>query len=475
MSQSKELNRKAGKAGLWYTVANMVLKGCVFLTLPVFTRILSTSDFGIYNAYIAYEQILQAILGLGLYGTVKNAKLDFEEKFDEYLSSVLTLSIIALLAVTFIVNICFGFIGPFLRFSRTVTNCLIFQSFGAYLIYFYGAKLNIEFKYKSFIAISFFNTLFNLAASILLILFVFPNERYLGRIVGSALPLIIIAVSLIIYIYFRGRTLYNKHYWKYALAIGIPLVPHVVSQSLLSQFDRIMIRDMIGSGEAGIYSYIHTICTITYVICSSFDNAWTPWVYMKLKNKDEHEIKSASTYYVLLFAALTLGFICVMPEVTKLIANSSYWSGIDLLIPTALANFCVFLYMLPVGIEYYNKKTQYISLGTVFAALLNLGLNFVAIKAFGYKAAAYTTLISYFALFLLHWGLSKKFGFENCYQVKKILAIFAGLFVISMTLLWVNNYYIIGLIIRYIIVVAILIGFFMEKDRVLSIIKSRGN
>ena len=139
----KTLNQKATRAGIYYTIANMFLKGCVFLTLPLFTRILSTNDFGIYNNYMAYEGLLSAILGLGLYGTVKNAKFDFKENFNEYLSSVLSLSLIVFVFVVLILNLFYPFYGNYLGFSRFVTNCLVFQSFGSYLIYFYGSKLNI--------------------------------------------------------------------------------------------------------------------------------------------------------------------------------------------------------------------------------------------------------------------------------------------------------------------------------------------
>ena len=68
---------------------------------------------------------------------------------------------------------------------------------------------------------------------------------------GSAIPLIGIGVAFCFLIWRNGRTLYNKAYWKYGLAIGLPLLPHVISQSLLSQVDRIMIKDMVGSSEAG--------------------------------------------------------------------------------------------------------------------------------------------------------------------------------------------------------------------------------
>jgi O-antigen/teichoic acid export membrane protein len=471
MSRNDDVDRKAGKAGLWYTIANILLKGCVFLSLPIFTRLMATGDFGIYNSYIAYEQLLQAVLGLGLYGTVKNAKLDFEEDFEKYLSSVLSLSLMVLAAVLVSANLLYGLYGEAIGFSRFVVNCLILQSFGAYLVFFYGSKLNIEFRYKSYIVISCFNTLVNIAASIILIVWVFPNERYLGRILGSAMPMIIIAIVLSASILKKGRTVYEAEYWKYALSIGLPLIPHVVSQSLLSQFDRIMIRNMVNDASSGIYSYIYTICTITYIICTSLDNAWTPWVYIKLKAGDGDNIKAAGRWYTLLFAVLTLGFICVMPELVKLIADESYWPGEDLLIPLALANYCVFLYMLPVGLEYYHKKTRYISLGTISAALLNLVLNYFAILNFGYKAAAYTTLVSYLALFCFHLLIARRLGFGRLYDLRWIIAVTAVLFAAAFAILGLYGRGLADIAVRYAVGLILLLFIFKERKRLVVLVR----
>ncbi len=471
MSRNDDVDRKAGKAGLWYTIANILLKGCVFLSLPIFTRLMATGDFGIYNSYIAYEQLLQAVLGLGLYGTVKNAKLDFEEDFEKYLSSVLSLSLMVLAAVLVSANLLYGLYGEAIGFSRFVVNCLILQSFGAYLVFFYGSKLNIEFRYKSYIVISCFNTLVNIAASIILIVWVFPNERYLGRILGSAMPMIIIAIVLSASILKKGRTVYEAEYWKYALSIGLPLIPHVVSQSLLSQFDRIMIRNMVNDASSGIYSYIYTICTITYIICTSLDNAWTPWVYIKLKAGDGDNIKAAGRWYTLLFAVLTLGFICVMPELVKLIADESYWPGEDLLIPLSLANYCVFLYMLPVGLEYYHKKTRYISLGTISAALLNLVLNYFAILNFGYKAAAYTTLVSYLALFCFHLLIARRLGFGRLYDLRWIIAVTAVLFVAAFAILGLYGRGLADIAVRYAVGLILLLFIFKERKRLVVLVR----
>jgi O-antigen/teichoic acid export membrane protein len=471
MSRNDDVDRKAGKAGLWYTIANILLKGCVFLSLPIFTRLMATGDFGIYNSYIAYEQLLQAVLGLGLYGTVKNAKLDFEEDFEKYLSSVLSLSLMVLAAVLVSANLLYGLYGEAIGFSRFVVNCLILQSFGAYLVFFYGSKLNIEFRYKSYIVISCFNTLVNIAASIILIVWVFPNERYLGRILGSAMPMIIIAIVLSASILKKGRTVYEAEYWKYALSIGLPLIPHVVSQSLLSQFDRIMIRNMVNDASSGIYSYIYTICTITYIICTSLDNAWTPWVYIKLKAGDGDNIKAAGRWYTLLFAVLTLGFICVMPELVKLIADESYWPGEDLLIPLALANYCVFLYMLPVGLEYYHKKTRYISLGTISAALLNLVLNYFAILNFGYKAAAYTTMVSYLALFCFHLLIARRLGFGRLYDLRWIIAVTAVLFAAAFAILGLYGRGLVDIAVRYAVGLILLLFIFKERKRLVVLVR----
>ena len=472
---SKNLNKTAVKAGIWYTICNIALKGCAFLTLPIFTHMMSTEDFGTYNAYVAYEVIIAAIIGLGLYGTVKNAKLDFKEDFDKYMSSILSISIIALLLALIIINGLYYVFPRFLGFNRLIGNCLILQSYGSFLMTFYGAKLNIEFKYKSFIILSALNTILNILISILLIAYVFPDDKGVGRIVGSAIPLITIGLVLSAIILKRGKQLYNKKYWAYALAIGLPLVPHSVSHSILSQFDRIMIRDYVGESPAGIYSYIYTICTVTYIIAYSLDNAWNPWIYLKLDKKEGQEIKKASKMYIGLFSMLTIGFLCFIPEICKLFAKAEYWSGMDLLYPLVISNFFVFLYMLPVGIEYYNKKTAFISVGTVLAAVLNFVLNYICILKFGYKTAAYTTLFSYFALFVFHWIIAKKYKISEYYDLKYIIKNIILIAVISGIIILTNFNYTLNLIIRYSIIVVALIMIFKYRDLVFKIFKGDKN
>ena len=471
----RDVNARALKAGIWYTIGNIFLKGCIFLTLPIFTRIMSTSDFGIYNTYIAYEGLLTAIIGLGFYGSIKNAKLDFDKDFDKYVSAIITICIMVVFILLLLANLLYNYYSEVFGFSRLITNCLILQSFGSCLLSIYSAKFSIEFKYKSYILMVAFNTITNIVVSILLIKFVFTNEAYLGRILGSAFPLIILALILTVYIISKGRTFYSKNYWRYGLKIGLPLIPHVISQSLLSQFDRIMINNMENAAAAGIYSYIYTLCTITYVICCSLDTSWTAWIYMKIKDHNVEEIRNISIKYVALFSMIILGFICVMPEMTKVIAGEEDWLGTDLIVPLSLANYYIFMYMIPVGIEYFNKKTNYISFGTVSAAVLNIVLNYFAIKIFGFKAAAYTTFASYLALYYFHRFMANKYELKSYYDLRKITKINILTIFISMVILITSKYSVINILIRYSIVLCIFIVLYTQRKYVINFFKKADN
>ena len=68
------------KSGFWYIIGNLLIKGISFFTLPIFTRLLGTADFGKFNLFMSYENILNVIVGLGIAGTIKTAYLDYKKE-----------------------------------------------------------------------------------------------------------------------------------------------------------------------------------------------------------------------------------------------------------------------------------------------------------------------------------------------------------------------------------------------------------
>ena len=81
--------KKALKAGLGYTVGNMLVKGLSFLAIPLFARLMTVEDFGIYSTFSSYVMIMTVLAGFTLHTSVRNAKLDYAGKDAETLEDII--------------------------------------------------------------------------------------------------------------------------------------------------------------------------------------------------------------------------------------------------------------------------------------------------------------------------------------------------------------------------------------------------
>ena len=70
-------NNKAMKAGIGYTIGNILIKGINFLTLPLFSRLMSPSEFGVFNLFISYDAIISILISLAMQTSLRNAKYKF--------------------------------------------------------------------------------------------------------------------------------------------------------------------------------------------------------------------------------------------------------------------------------------------------------------------------------------------------------------------------------------------------------------
>lgn len=82
--------------------------------------------------------------------------------------------------------------------------------------------------------------------------------------------------------------------------------------------------------------------------------------------------------------------------------------GIKVIPPIVLSNYLIFIYTLYVNVEHYYKKTVFISINTIIAAVVNIALNYFFILQWGYVGAAYTTLMSYGLSLILHCIYSRR-------------------------------------------------------------------
>ena len=82
------------KAGIWYTISNFLVKGITFLTMPLFTRIMSSDDIGLFSNISSWFNILAIVTTFEIYSSISIARFDYKDNLDEYVSSSLFLSTI---------------------------------------------------------------------------------------------------------------------------------------------------------------------------------------------------------------------------------------------------------------------------------------------------------------------------------------------------------------------------------------------
>ena len=365
---------------------------------------LNTEQFGIYTTYMAYEGILAILLGLGMYSSIKNAYIDFPEKLEDYVSTLITLTLIPLFICLTLVTVFPNYFSSLIGIPHFLLYMLILQSFGSAMLSVSNSRLAIDYNYKRYMVFAGINTFLNVGLSIAFILTFFSVNREYGRIFGSAIPLIGIGIYIFIY-YIRPRK-FNLRLAKYAIKIGFPLIWHYLSQQIQNQFDRIAITRIVGASFTGIYSFVYSIANILQVIFYSTENVWTVWLYEQMSKKQYIKIRETSKKYIFLITCVAILMLVGFREVIVIMGDRGYWEGVTISIPILIGIYLLFLYTIPVGIEYFFKKTQYIALMTGVAAVLNIILNYLLIPYFGYIAAAYTTLISYGVQFIGHWIIS---------------------------------------------------------------------
>lgn len=417
MNSSKE-NSKALKSGIWYTLSNFLVKSIGFITTPIFTRLLSKADFGSYNNFISWQSIAVIVVSLNLESTLISAKYDYEEHFDKYLLSILSLSTLSV-GIWYIVSIIFK--NTFVTildmdwlYIKAMFVYLLFHS----AIVLFQTKERFLYRYKSTVLISMLVAIGTSFLSVLLVLTL--KNKLSGRIIGSVLPTAVIGLVIYIIFIYKGKEI-DISMWTYTLKICLPYIPHLLSLTLLNSLDRIVITRVCGSEYTALYSLAYNCGTIVTLLMTSMNTAYSPWLADRIHNGEFKEVKNFSTKYIASFCYLALGIMLITPEILLILGGNSYLDAIYVMPPVAMGCVCQFLYTMHVNIEQLKKKTVGMALASISAAILNYVLNILFIPMWGYKAAAYTTLVGFLWLLLLHMLLVKKLQMSHVYDYKFIL------------------------------------------------------
>ena len=215
----------AAKIGTLYMFASFFNKGIAFLTIPIFTRILSTAEYGIVTTYSSYASILTAIIGMQLNVAIRMSRgLDCKVKIDES-KEVSTIFTFTLLVALFLMSISLACVC-FLHIDVNITLLILCFLEGLFtaLITDYTYYQMMEYKY---IGRTLLMILPNLLAAIVSVglIYVMTTNKYMGRIIG-----LIVCVCVFV----KARPQIDTAYLRWALKVSTPLIIHGIALNILS-------------------------------------------------------------------------------------------------------------------------------------------------------------------------------------------------------------------------------------------------
>lgn len=465
---------EVAKAGIWFTICGFIQKALGFITVPIFTRLLTTQQYGTVSIFYSWESILVVFCTLNLFsGVFNNGMINYENDREGFLSSMQGLVTSLSIGICFIYLIFHRWLNSLFELGTLLMLIMFVEILFNSALSFWSAKERFEFRYKKMVMVTLMVAIIGPLLAFCMILLLPEEYGANARIIGTALVNVLICGIIYVINFLKGKKYFDKKYWAYALKFNIPLIPHYLSTLLLAQSDRLMISKISGMAQAGIYGLSHNLAMILNVLTTSVNNAFAPWLYQKLKAEDYKEIPKVSNKLFVLIA-ISLGLLMAFaPEVIMILAPGDYYEAVYVIPPLAVSLYFMFMFQIYANVEFYFEENKFIMYASVSSAIFNVILNYIFIKLFGYLAAGYTTLICYMILGIAHYifmnNTVKKYINNDIklFDIKStiIFAMFLLLFSIGMLLLYK------AIIIRYLIIILILIFIVANKNKVLSIIK----
>lgn len=451
------------KSGFWYTISDFMTRATVFITMPIFTRLLSNEEYGNFTVFANWQGLLVMICGLEVNSTLNRARFDFTEKeeFNGYITSALLSSTI-FTAVVFAFYLMFpGFFERMLLLDRRYMLAMFAYLFTYPAFSTFQAKQRITYHYKLSAAIAI---VLSVSSSLmaLFLAYVMKEDRLLGRIVGQYG--LTIAAGILFYVYFVSRSrAVTARAIKYALRLGIPFIFSYTGSQIMLSSDILVVKHMCTAKEVSYISVTGTTSNIILLLIYALNSAWGPWFYDMLKNERRKEIRKVYQIYLWGTVICTFAILLIGPEIILILGGTKYAESIYLLPPTILCGTFTVMTAQFGSLETYYKKPEYASILVSIVAVLNIFLNILGVKMWGYRAVCYTTVFSQLLLISLHYMATLRMGIRELLPLRQMLLVLGTVIMLipAALLLYINR------LARYICIIACIIPafYFIVKNQ----------
>jgi len=396
-----------------YSAANVINAAVPFLLLPILTAYLLPEEYGLLSLILLLQALVLPLVLINYYGliTIEYSKMSKDE-FGKFISSILLLPILGFIIVEFAFLVSSGFISELFKipvFWVSITPVFIFFQALPLLIpiIFQAEKKPVAYGVFK-ISLTIFNMMFSVFFVVIL------KYGLAGRLWGIFLSFVLFNV-IAIFILMKKKYLkfdFEIVYVKNALIFGIPLIPHVMSGTLLAMSDRIFLVNMLSVKDVGIYSVSFQVASAIAIVTTSINQAWIPNLFEKLNsapNIEDKRLLVKQIYIIMLVMVLvTIVFTLLIPYIFNIFIDRRYYEGITLAVLIATGFMIKGLYFMVTNFIFYTKKTHVLSIMTMISAIVVMGLNYFLIPVYGVYGSAYAMIFGYILFFIIVWVLANR-------------------------------------------------------------------
>lgn len=377
-----------------YTAVNIFGTALPYILLPILTKYLSPAEFGVLSNIQAIFYLVIPLVGINIAAAVSRQYVKKEIDFKAYVGTSTILITVAFVILMAVVLIFGQAISAKIQIPYYYLCSIVLLGFVHNLVEVLLAIWRMGDRLKKFAYFKVARGVFELLFSILAV--VILKYGWQGRYLVILLNTILFAVVAMPFLKKQINFKYVKTYAKHFLRYGSLLIPHSISGLLITHSDKFMITDIINLENNGIYSVAVQIGMVIALLQNSVNQAWVPWFFKKMEvggNDNKFSIvKFTYGYMLFLFIALAVLWLCT-PLIYKFI-GTDFIDGKGLVLIVGLSFVLNGIYKMFANYLFYNERTLALSITTVLAAALNIGLNVWLIPTKGLVGAAYASLIS---------------------------------------------------------------------------------
>ncbi len=382
----------------WMFASRILCMGMAFVTTAYVARKLGPESYGQLSYATSFVSIFSVLASLGIDNILYRDLIKFPEKKKEFLGSALLIKLVAGFTTALIV-----FISALLFAQDDVSKILILILsgtfvFGAFQIISYEFQAQVKSKYPSIITF--------LVTLILNSLKVFIISNGKGVIYLAFVLLLESILYAIFYWYFYERKIGGKiSEWRFDKNIAITLLkdswPLIFTSAFVlvyARIDQVLIKNILGAKEVGIYGAATTVAEVWYFIPGIIIASFFPAIINAQKTSEDIyyiRLRRLSIFLVSIAAIISSMVTIFAPFIMKIIYGADFIGGSKILQIYVWATIGIFLgYLANNYLITQNNKKGLVYM-TFIPMIINITLNIMWIPKYGITGSAYATLISY--------------------------------------------------------------------------------